>query len=200
MSNTAYTPGNGNLPFGLRNTNPQSSNYSTDSVYSPEESNLIAKEIKRTIFDAAPAQYNALKLLFEKPFVEKGSDEFEYLETTFGRSPLEANGNVSAEAASPGAYVTQTITLTAASVERCSPDQIIIYEDGTHGIISAITGNDITVNSYKSQGLPAVTSGDMFAIMSTIEADGNNEFSNYERMDVVTRYNYVGRVLRCRST
>jgi hypothetical protein len=191
MSNTVYTPGNGNLPFGNRNTNAEGANYGQDSVYSPEESNLIAKEIRRAIFDAAPAQYNALKLLFDKPFIEKGSDEFEYLENTFGRTPLEADAIAGAVVAVPGAFVTQTVTITANSLTKVSKDLIVIYEDGTHGVIADIAGNVITINSLKDQGLPAVAVGDIFAIQSTIEADGMDYFSHYDRLDTITRYNYI---------
>lgn len=198
MSNVAYTPGLGNLPYGNRNTNPEGSNYSTDSVYSPEESNLIAKEIRKTIFDAAPRQYDALKLLFEKSFIEKGSDEFEYLEKTFGRSPLEAQSGVGAVAAVPGSAVTQTVAITAGSLERVSKDLIIIYEDGTHGVVSNISGSNLTIQSLKSQGLPAVTAGDIFAIQSTIEADGMDYFSHYDRLETITRYNYIQFFMRAK--
>ena len=63
MSNKTYAPGVGNLPYGNLNTNPQGSNYAVDSAFSPDESLLIQKAVRQAIFDAAPAQYNALKLL-----------------------------------------------------------------------------------------------------------------------------------------
>jgi len=198
MSNTTYTPGNGNLQFGNRNLNPQGANYANDSAYSPVETNLIQKEIKRVIFDAAPAQYNALKLLFDKPAVEKNLDEFEYLESTFGRSPLTSNANANAVPATPGAVVSQTVTMTAASISRLSKDLIVIYEDGTHGVISNVVGNDITISSLVGQGLPAVTSGQIFAVQSTIESDGMEYFSNYSRLDTITRYNYIQLFLRAK--
>jgi len=64
MSQTTYTPGPGNTPFGNTNTNPQSSFYGQESQFSPTEANLIAKAIKYAIFDSAPAQYDALKTSF----------------------------------------------------------------------------------------------------------------------------------------
>jgi hypothetical protein len=198
MSNTAYTPGLGNLPFGLRNLNPQGSNYANDSAYSPEEVNLIQKEIRKAIFDAAPEQYNALKLLFSKPMIEKGSDEFEYLENTFGRSPLESAAIVAAQPANPGNFVTQTLTLTAGSLSRISKDLIIIYENGDHGVIANIVGNQVTVNSVVNKGLPAVAVGDIFAIQSTIVADGMDYISHYDRLDVITRYNYIQFFMRAK--
>jgi len=197
MSNTNYTPGLGNLPFGNRNTNPQGSFYGSESEYSPVELNLIQKAIKREIFDAAPAQYDALKVVFAKPFKDVNLDEFEYLENTFGRSPIVASAVAAAQAAVPGAHQTHAITVSAASVARMSPDLVIIYPDGTtHGVIASIAGNVMTVNSLTNEGLPAVAIGDVFAVQSTIRADGMDYFSNYERLDVVTRYNYVQFFLR----
>lgn len=198
MSNTVYVPGNGNLPFGNRNTNPQGSFYSGDSEYSPVESNLIQKAIRYAIFDAAPAQYTALKVLFSKPYKEYGSDEFEYLEFSFGRSPIESAAITAVQAPVPGSSVQQTITLTANSLLRVSADLIIVYPDGSHGVIASIAGNVITVNSIVNLGLPAVASGDVFAIQSTLRSDGMDTFSTYERLETITRYNYVQFFLRAR--
>jgi hypothetical protein len=191
MSNITYVPGNGNLPYGNRNLNPQGANYPSDSAYSPDETNLIQKSIAYVIYDAAPQQYNALKLLMDKPMREVNLDEFEYLESTFGRSPLEANANVGAEVAVPGDFVTQVIAVTNASLTRLSPDLIIIYENGAHGVIASVVGNNITVNSPTNLGLPAIATGDIFAVQSTIAADGMDYFSNYSRMETITRYNYI---------
>lgn len=198
MSNRVYQPGLGNLPFGNRNLNPQGANYPSDSAYNPVETNLIQKEIKRVIFDAAPAQFNALKLLFDKPAIEKNLDEFEYLEKTFGRSPLTAAALAAPVVAVPGAVVTQTVTLTAGSISRVSRDVIVIYEDGTHGVVSNIVGNNITISSLVGQGLPAVAQGDIFAIQSTIESDGMDYFSHYDRLETITRYNYIQLFLRAK--
>lgn len=204
MSNRTYTPAVGNAPFGNVNTNPQSSNYGTDSGYSAQESILIAKAIKEAIFDAAPEQYNALKLVFEKDFEEYNNDEFEYLENTFGRSALEASApgagaNHAAQAAVAGAVQTQVITFTAASITHVGIDLVLVYPDGTKGIVRVIAGLNVTVESQTSAGLPAVAVGDIFSIQSTIYGDGMDTFSNYERLETITRYNYVQQFLRaCR--
>ena len=65
MANIVYSPQEGNIPRGLRNTNPQSSNYANDSEYAPEESNLIAKAIQYVIFDSAPASRRNISPLFK---------------------------------------------------------------------------------------------------------------------------------------
>lgn len=199
MSQRTYTPGVGNSPFGNVNTNPQSSNYGATSGYSAQESILIAKAIKEAIFDAAPEQYNALKLVFEKDFEEYNNDEFEYLENTFGRSALESNGTATAQTAVPGAVVTQTFALTAATITHVGIDELIIYPDGSRGIVRVVSGNNVTIESYTSLGLPAVAVGDIFSIQSTVYGDGMDTFSNYERLETITRYNYVQQFLRaCR--
>lgn len=196
MSNTNYTPGKGNLPFGNTNTNPQSSQYAGISGYTPAETILIAKAVRRAIFDAAPKQFAALKLLYAKPFGEVGGDEFEYMEKTFGRSAIVANANTAAVAAVPGSPASQAITVTAASLSKLTPDMIIIYPDNTKGVIRSIAGSVITVESQTSGNLPAVTTNDVFAIQAVIIADAMDYFSNYERMETVTRYNFVQFFLR----
>jgi hypothetical protein len=191
MSNVTYQPGVGNLPFGNQNANPQGSNYQADSQYSPTETNLLAKVVKRQIFDAAPKQYAALKILFQKSPRVVPSDEFEYVEKTFARSPLTAAGGAAAVVAVPGASVTQTFNLAAASLDRVSEDLVITYPDGTEGVIIDVTGAAVTVRSRPGVGLSAVTANDIFAIRSTIMADAMDYYSVYMRTETITRYNYI---------
>lgn len=198
MSQNAYTPGAQNAPYGLLQANPDGSFYPALSAFSPTETDLIAKEIQREIFDAAPAQYNALKIIFQKEFEEVGSDEFEYKEQTFHRTALESNSNELAVPGVPNTQVTQTVTLTAATYGYVSPDMIIVYPTNEKGVVKALLGgNQITVGSVTGQGLPATAVGDVFAIMSSIDADGLDYFSIYERTNVITRYNFVH--LFCRA-
>lgn len=201
MSNTAYTPGTGNAPFGNKNANPESAQYITDSGYSATGSNLLQKAIREVIFDAAPEQYKALRLVFEKQIEEVNLDEFEFLEKTFGRSALEANAISAAVVAVPGSEVTQAVTMTAASIAHVTVDLILVYPNGSKGIVRSIVGNVVTVASLTSIGLPAVAVGDVFSIQSTIQGDGMTTFSHYSRMNTVTRYNYIQLFLRaCRWT
>ena len=198
MSNVNYTPGVGNLPFGNTNTNPEASEYALISGQNPTESLLIAKAIQAAIFDAAPAQYNALKLLYAKPFEEVNLDEFEYLENTFGRSALVFNAIVAATpAGGAGVTVTNTYTFTAASMARITVDLIIIFPDNTRGTVTAILGaTTVTISSMTSAGLSAVAVGDIAATLSTVLADAMTYFANYERLETVTRFNFVQFFLR----
>lgn len=199
MSQVGYTPGIGNAPFGNTNTNPQSAQYLGVSGYSPSNSILIAKAVKEAIFDAAPEQFNALKLLFQKDFITVNNDEFEFLEHTFGRSALEATAVVAAQAAVAGVPQTQVIPMTAASVTHVTPDLILVYPDNSKAVVKSISGLNVTVESQTSAGLPAVSAGDIFSIQSTIQSDAMDYFSNYERLETITRYNFIQLFLRaCR--
>lgn len=192
MSTRTYVPGVGNLPFGNINTNPEGSNYAVDSGFSPTESILIQKAVRQAIFDAAPAQYNALKLLNMKPYKDKNLDEFSYLEKTFGRSPIEATAIVAAVAGAAGVSQTQIIPLTVASMAHVAEDLIVIYPDNSKAVITQVgPGNQITVRSQTSDGLSAIAVNDIFAFQSTIESDGMDVFKNYERLETVERYNYI---------
>lgn len=194
--NKAYTPGIGNAPYGNLNANPQASNYQGDSGYSAAESILLRKVIKEILFDAAPEQYNALKLLYAKPFKEVASDEWTFLEYTFGRTAIIAGATAAAVPASAGNSVQQTITLVTGGTDRISVDLIINYPDNTKAVVKSISGNDIVVESPTDGGLPAVSMNDIFSIQSTIIADGMDSFSNYERLETVERYNYIQMFLR----
>lgn len=196
MSNINYSPGNGNAPFGNLPANPQGSNYAQESGYTSAETILLEKAVAEAIFDSTPEQYRALRLVFEKSALDKNLDEFEYLEKTFGRTALEGNAISAAVPAVPGSQVTQAVTVTAASLNFLTVDLIIVYPDGTKGIIQVIAGPVLTVASQTSAGLPAVAVGDIFSIQGSIYADGMTSFSNYERMQTITRYNYIQLFLR----
>ena len=192
MAAIGYTPSTYDDSLGNVNLNPLSANYLTDSGQTPDSTELNNRAIKYMIFDAAPAQFNAMKLLYEKPFEDVGSDEFEYFENTFGRTALTVNAVSAAVAASGSTNVTQSVTVTDAT--DCTIDQSIIYPNGTKGTITAISGNVLTVRSYSGLGLPAVTNvapATVLAIQSANSADGIDYFGNYERVDLVKRYNYV---------
>lgn len=198
MANTNYSPGLGNLPFGNTNTNPEASEYALISGQNPTESLLIAKAIQEAIFDAAPAQYNALKLLYAKPFEEVNLDEFEYLEKTFGRSALVFNAIVAATpSGGAGTNVTATYTFTAASMTRITVDLIIVFPDNTRGTVtSSASATTVVITSMTGFGLAAVAVGDIAATLSTVVADAMTYFANYERMEMITRFNFVQFFLR----
>lgn len=196
MAQFVYEPGVQNEPFGNVNLNPEGSNYPADSAYAPEETNLIQKAIERLIFDAAPKQYAAMKILFQKPVKDVNLDEFEYLERTFGRTALVVATGSAAVVAVPGAFVTTTFTVTAVGPNDLAVSDVITFADGTEAVVTDITGVTITVRSRTNEGLTIITAADSIAIRSTIQGDGQDSFDHYSRMETVTRYNYIQLFLR----
>lgn len=201
MASQVYEPGNQNDPYGNVDANPQGSNYADYSAFSADETILIEKAVKRTLFDAAPQQYNALKLLYQKPPEDRPLDEFEYLEKTFSRDVMESTSGSTPSgviSGSPQSNVTHSFDVTNASLNNISKDLIIIYPDNTKGTITDISGNTITVHSLTGSGLPDVSSGDIFSIQSTIYGDGLDYFAHYSRLEHTTRYNYIQFFLRAK--
>lgn len=197
MSQTIYTPGVNGDPYGNLNSNPEGSNYPSDSEFSPTETNLIRKSIERSLFDAAPKEYAAMKILFQKPVMEVPLDEFEYLEFTFGRNAVVADvAAVAAVVAVPGSSVTTTFNATAASIEHMRENDVLTFSDNSEAIVDDITGVAVTLRSLVNEGLSAINTGDSFSVRSTITADYEDSFHNYSRLDTITRYNYVQFFLR----
>lgn len=196
MSNRTYTPGAGGSPFGNLQANPQAANYLTDSGYSATGTNLLRKAIEYAIYSAVPQQYYALKLLFQKSFKDEASDEFEYVEKTFGRTALQSSNTANAVSATPGSEVTQVIPMTSDSVTRIQPDDMIVYKDGTKAIVRSISSLNVTVASLTGGALPAVAANDVFSIQGPTIGDGIASFSHYDRIQTVTRYNYIQMFLR----
>ena len=199
MANTIYTPGVQNTPFGSRNTNPEGSNYPGDSAYSPVETNLIAKSIESALFDAAPKHYAAIKILFSKPVKDVNLDEHEYLEYTFGREAVTSTTAIAAVVAVPGSAVTTTFDVSNADLNHISISDILTFADNTEAVITDITGNTVTLSSLTNSGLSAIAISDVFSIRAATMGDGQNQFDNYQRLETITRYNYVQFFLRaCR--
>lgn len=198
MSNYSYVPGAGGSPFGNLPANPQGSHYATASGYTTNTTYLLQKAIERAIYDAVPQQYYALKLLFQKPMTEELSDEFSYVETTFGRTALVTTATASAVSASAGNEVTQSVTFSAGSLTHVCVNDVVTYPDGTPGIVRSInTGTGvIVIASQTSDDLPAVGNGDIFAIQSTIFGDGAANFYHFDRLQTVERWNYIQFFLR----
>jgi hypothetical protein len=179
-------PTGNQAPFNNENLNPIGSHYA-DGTNNYAETMLIQRAIVREIFDATPQKYKLLRLFFDKPVDYQPLDEFSYLEKTFGRTALKAASGVGA----PGTDTVQSVVLT--TTENINVNKIIVYPDGTHGVVTSVTpGTDtITVMPMTGGALPAVVANDYFAIQGGLIADGMNFFTHYDRMTTVERYNYI---------
>lgn len=196
MSQVIYTPGVGQQPFGNANANPQASNYAQTSGYAPTTTILLDKAVSPILFNAAARAFDVLTLLFSKPFKTYKNDEFEYLEYTFARNPIELAANVTAVAAVPGVASQQTLTLTAASMESIDVNSIIVFPSTNDhvNVRQILPGNQILVETPTSGGIPAVNIASqtpIMPVMSSLSADGRSNLTNYGRTKIITRYNFI---------
>ena len=169
------------------NLNAIGDEYAT--AYSRDETSLIRRAIAYKIYDAVPAKYKVMRLLFDKPVKYEASDVFTYMEKTFGRTVLQ---NETSNSVSSGN--TQTIQLTSGGAANVTKNKIIVYPTNRKAVVTGVnTSNDqITVSRLNGQAaLPALTGDEYFAIMTSVIADGQNFLTHYDRMKKVERYNYI---------
>ena len=177
-----------NLPndtFSNVNLNSVGSQYAQN--FGHDISLLVEKVTNKAIFDSAPQQFFDLKLLNMKQFVQVNSDEFFYKEMGYQREPLTS----SAGAAAVVYPATQTFTLT--SLDNISEDTILVYPNNQKGTVTNVntTTGAITVKPYTNDSLPAVTSGDVFGNLSSVEADGADGWAQYFRASTIERHNFI---------
>jgi len=201
-------PGNSlqNLPFGTRNANPEATPYANDSAFSPDELVILEKALRKKIIDTAPAQFTALKILFNKTPIEYPSRVFTYLEHGFGRQAVIADNGAAIPGVQiaaavppvPGQSVQQVIPIAASSFQNAGNDWTLTYELGAKAIITstnAVAGT-ITVTSIVNEGLPAVLQGQSFAVGGPLRADGMDRFATHQRLQYVERYNFIQMFMR----
>lgn len=146
----------------------------------------LQQAIFRTIVDKIPAQFAMFKILFNKSPEYVSDDVFTWTERLWPRPLLRASAGV-------GGGATQAIVLTTNNVAVVN--DIIVYPDNTHGVITAVNNatNTVTVAPFNgAANLPAVVAGDTFVIESAKIADGMNDRAHYDRMTTVKYTNYIG--------
>lgn len=171
--------------------NPLGSYY--EAIASSSTTNLIRDAIFYAIYDLAPKQYDALKILNMAPTVSVKLDEFYYKEKVFSR-----------EALTVFSWSNPTITLTGTyTLEADIPvtvNSIITSPAGTPYIVIALThsasANSSTINVAVQTGASALGAGtfsgtDVLGIQSKIIADGMDSFANPDKVRLVERYNYI---------
>lgn len=167
-----------------RTLNPIGSEYA--SQFSLDSTDLLKRAISETIFDAAPAKYKTLRLLFEKPVKYVKDDVFTYMEKTFGRTALRDSG----AGAAGGASV--TVNLTAGGGKNITPNKIVVYPNNRKAVVQAVSTDALTLIPLNGQAnLPALAAGAYLSVQGSVIADGMNVLVHYDRMSKIERYNYI---------
>jgi hypothetical protein len=177
-----------NLPndsFNNTNLNSIGSEYAQD--YGKDTSLLVQKVTNKAIFDSAPKQFFDLKLLNMKSFDTQVSDEFFYKEMGYQREPLVATGAANA------VVFPASQTFAVSATDNIATDTIIAYPGNKKGTVVSIdtTNSTVTVKPYSNDTLPAVVANDVFANISSIEADGAEGWAQYFRASTIERHNFI---------
>lgn len=170
-------------PASWNTVNAIGSEYASE--FSRDETSLIKRAISETIFDAVPAKYKTLRLLFDKPVSYEPSDVFTYMEKTFGRTALRVlTGAVSS--------ADQTIVLTSGGGNNITINKIVVYPNNRKGVVTSVAADTIHVKPLNGQAnLPLIATNEYLSIQGSVIADGQNFLTHYDRMSKIERYNYV---------
>jgi len=170
--------------------NPLGSYYDGTNV-----TNLIRDAIERAIYDLAPKQYDALKILNMAPVSTTLLDEFFYKEKVYSREALTVSSWV---------HGTATITLKGTYAKELDmpvkKNTVICDSTGVPHIITTLTHSAVadssTIVIEKQTGGGAYGAGDFLAndvlsIQAALIGDGMDTFANPDRTRTVERYNYI---------
>lgn len=189
---TPVTPPTGKM--NIKNLNAPGSKYAQQ--YGHATTSLINKVARQIIYDAAPQQYWDLKILSEKKFEQRNSDEIFYTETGFGRDPIYLD----AVAIAIPAGATQTLPIL--NIDSVSKDTIVVYPGNERGTVTSVntSTNEIIVTAETGSILPQVpisASGQfMLANLSPIESDSATSISQYFRIQTVERVNFIQSIVK----
>jgi hypothetical protein len=142
----------------------------------------------------AAQMYDALKLLYMKPMAEENSDEFKYLEKTFGRPPIEVHSwdNATGIMELAGTYTASTdMPVVVGDVLYATTGEPLIVSAVTHSAVADSATITLAAQTGESLGATMFTAGDVVAIQGAIIADGMDKFLHYDRLQTVTRYNFI---------
>jgi hypothetical protein len=153
------------------------------------------------IFDAQPQQFLDLQYLMAFTTEEAPGDEVIWHENVWSRSPIVTAGAIAGETAVPGSTVTDTITVTADSLNYVFVGQKLHYTDDlgvpNQVIVSNVNTSTavVTVRSMVGVGIGAVVATSINLTNGlTAGGDGFQTFSNPVRTKTVRRTNLIEKV------
>jgi hypothetical protein len=199
MSLQSYQQNVNNAPFGLANTNAPGSPYA--AAYGRGVTSHLMLPVSPIIFDAQPQQFLDLQYLMAFTTEEAPGDEVIWHENVWSRSPIVTAGAIAGETAVPGSTVTDTITVTADSLNYVFVGQKLHYTDDlgvpNQVIVSNVNTSTavVTVRSMVGVGIGAVVATSINLTNGlTAGGDGFQTFSNPVRTKTVRRTNLIEKV------
>jgi len=188
--------------FGLPWANSEGSAYAT--LISATTTELIAKEIEKTIFPTVPQQYDAAlsAFLYMNTIQDMDSDEFFYHERGFGRSAME----VFTWTSGTGVIVLAGTYSEANDIPVTVNDIVTLPGTNKPATVTVVTWSviantsQITVVPYTGASFVAgdAAVGDLIPFMAAGYTDGLDFIGHYDRLDTVSRYNFIQMFARAR--
>jgi hypothetical protein len=206
----SYEAGTQNRPYGslplTGRGDPGLANYNT--AIGGTETDILTRDL-HGLKVVKPGMYDPLTSIFfsKKPKTILG-EVHEFFERGWSISPITVNTNAAAVAASANATVTQTIVITAGTIDYAGVGARFKYPVAATGSATPSEGtiksvdrgtNTIVVMSQTGEGLPAVTAGMTFAQMGGIGTDGQSGVDSFTRLQYGQRNNYLGSITNYKS-
>lgn len=164
LQESAYNPALQNSPINLYNTSAPGSPYGVS--VSATQTLLLANEIDRTIIESFPAQFTDVAFMMSLPQLTTNSLNFNWPELPYLVAPLVANTG-GAGGASPQIY-----NITSGTANLVGQNDKVLFPNGQSGIVTLVSGQNITVASYNGDTLPALAAGEILGNRGPATADG----------------------------
>lgn len=186
-----------NTPYGVDQTVPLGSPVIADSASTVVQSNLLQRDFG-PLFRTGPKTWDeAAMVVLGKTPITRNSRIMEWWTRGWQFAPAVAGANSASAAAVVGGFATQSVTFSTATATNLGLDTEITYPDNSVGTITAIDYSTgvATVRARRGAALPAVTSGDEFAIgLGTVMVDGRDYIPNVQRPTYGQDFNYLTRI------
>lgn len=182
-------------PHGLQDQNTRSSQYASD--YSESTRVDLKEDVDALIHRTAPRQFLDLQVLKAFGTMTVPGDEHTHTEAPWARVPATVVTGASAQSAGTNTQVqTQNIVITEADTQRFRPDRMVVYPDGTIGVVTAINDstNTITVTSQYGQGLPLIATGEFLTDGGVQGADGQDRVAMLDKLTTLVFESFLEKV------
>jgi len=157
-------------------------------LYGQPTTDLLVKDLRPEIFDAAPQGFYDLAILNLAASRMTKNDEFSWPEKGYGRDPVIATGAV------VGGGNTITIPVSQSSMTVVTVDTLVGFPNGQVGTVSALntSNNTMVITMQTGQTAPNVSVNDQIQNRSSVEADGASTVSQGGyRISTIERFNFI---------
>lgn len=180
-------PGSGQAPYANHTTNPQGSPYA--AAYGYVSTEQLRRDLAMKIFDATPKAFEAMKTILNKPVEFQNDDVFTFQEHGIGRTPIKVKTNFA------GGANTGSIICVKGAASVSTMNKVLQLPSGAKCIVTGVTENaaddTIAVKAQTGALLPAVLADTIIPIQMGLIADGMNISMHYDRLDTISRTNYI---------